>query len=78
MKLFTPEQCDGLFVLVADGRRWFIPSDSVQATASLRLGGPKYSEFEVEQGRPLPSGTKARRYAPLPRRGSRAVKGDWL
>ena len=40
-------------VLVADGRRWFIPSDAIQVRRSICLGGPKYSEFEVESGKPF-------------------------
>jgi PD-(D/E)XK endonuclease len=44
---------DNLFVLVGDGRRWFIPAESLNALAGLRLGGPKYAEFEVERGRPI-------------------------
>jgi hypothetical protein len=40
-------------VLVGDGRRWFIPSDRVDATTGLALGGPKYAAFEVESGRPI-------------------------
>jgi hypothetical protein len=47
IKHFSSERCDWLFVLVADGRCWFIPSGVVDATAALRLGGPKY---EVEPG----------------------------
>jgi hypothetical protein len=50
---FSPERCDWLFVLVADGRRWFIPSAAVEGTSGLRLGGPKYAAYEVERGRPL-------------------------
>jgi PD-(D/E)XK endonuclease len=57
VKLFSPSRCDGLFVLVADGRRWFIPAAAVDARTAVRLGGPKYAEFEVEPGRPLPSNT---------------------
>ena len=53
VKRFSSERCDWLFVLVADGRRWFIPSDAVEATSGLRLGGPKYAVYEVEPGRPL-------------------------
>ena len=78
VKHFRPEQCEKLFVLVADGRRWFIPSHSVEAGAGLRLGGPKYAEFEVEPGRPLPSVAETERYPRVPRRGSRAVKGTTL
>jgi hypothetical protein len=53
VKRFSSARCDWLFVLVADGRRWFIPSHAVQATSGLRLGGPKYAEYEIEPGRPL-------------------------
>jgi hypothetical protein len=55
VKRFSSARCDWLFVLVADGRRWFIPAESVGGTSCVRLGGPKYAEFEVERGRPLPS-----------------------
>jgi len=58
VKRFSSSRCDRLFVLVADGRRWFMPADAVEATAGLRLGGPKYARFEVEPGRPLPVGGK--------------------
>ncbi len=57
-KLFDPARCDALFVLVADGRRWFIPAAAVDASTGVRLGGPKYAAFEVEPGRPLPSGAR--------------------
>jgi PD-(D/E)XK endonuclease len=54
-KLFSPSRCDKLFVLVGDGRRWFIPSEAIVATSGLQLGGPKYAEFEIAPGRPLPT-----------------------
>jgi hypothetical protein len=54
VKRFSAARCDRLFVLVADGRRWFIPAGAVEGGTALHLGGPKYSEFEVEPGRPLP------------------------
>lgn len=44
---------DYLFAHTADGRRWFIPSLVLQACTSVTLGGPKYSEFEIEPGRPI-------------------------
>jgi Holliday junction resolvase-like predicted endonuclease len=56
VKRFSSDRCDSLFVLVGDGRRWFIPAGSVEAGTGLRLGGPKYAEFEVAAGRPLPAG----------------------
>ncbi|HEY4427152.1 MAG TPA: group I intron-associated PD-(D/E)XK endonuclease [Solirubrobacteraceae bacterium] len=55
VKRFSAARCDRLFVLVADGRRWFIPGDAVEGGTAVVLGGPKYSEFEVEPGLPLPS-----------------------
>jgi hypothetical protein len=53
VKRFSAERCDWLFVLVADGRRWFIPAVRVEGGSSILLGGPKYAEFEIESGRPL-------------------------
>ncbi len=52
-KTFDPAKVDYLFVLVGDGRRWFIPAACVEAARALALGGPKYSEFEVERGTPF-------------------------
>ena len=56
VKRFGPGRCEWLFVLVADGRRWFIPAEAVEGGTGVNLGGPKYAEFEVEPGRPLPVG----------------------
>lgn len=47
-KRFDPAKVDALFVLAGDGRRWFIPSAAIEGTVSMRLGGPKYSEYEVD------------------------------
>jgi hypothetical protein len=52
-KKFDPTKVDYLFVLVGNGRRWFIPSGFVEAAREVTLGGTKYSEFEVEGGTPL-------------------------
>ena len=52
-KKFDPTRVDYLFVLVGDGRRWFIPAPFVEAARSIALGGTKYSEFEVERGTPF-------------------------
>jgi hypothetical protein len=57
VKRFDPASCDFLFAVVGDGRRWCIPSDALQGKTSIHLGGPKYAEFEVERGRPLPART---------------------
>ncbi len=47
-KWFDPDKVDALFVLVGDGRRWCIPSAAVEGTNTIHLGGPKYSEYEIE------------------------------
>ncbi len=48
-------RCELLFVCVADGRRWCIPSGAVDGGNAIRLGGPKYAGFEVDRGEPMPS-----------------------
>ena len=53
-KLLDPSRFDYLFVLVGDGRRWFIPADRLSGGRGLCLGGPKYAEFEVDRGEPIP------------------------
>lgn len=53
VKRFSSERCDWLFVLVGDGRRWFIPADVVEGGSGLLLGGPKYAGYEIEPGLPL-------------------------
>jgi PD-(D/E)XK endonuclease len=52
-KGFDPSRYDYLFALTGDGRRWFIPSTAIEARRSVQLGGPKYSEYEIERGRPI-------------------------
>jgi hypothetical protein len=53
VKYLDPSAYDRLFVLVADGRRWFIPSNEIVARTCIVVGGPKYSEYEIEPGRPI-------------------------
>ena len=55
VRRFRPSRCDRLFVLAGDGRRWFTPAGVVSGGTGLLVGGPKYSEFEIDPGRPLPS-----------------------
>ena len=50
MKVFAPDRYDYLFVLVADGRRWFIPSGAIDGEHAINLGGPKYARYEVGNG----------------------------
>jgi hypothetical protein len=52
-KRFASDRCDYLFVLVGDGRRWFIPAEAVEGGSGIALGGPKYAAYEVERGRPF-------------------------
>ena len=54
VKVFQRDRCDFVFAQVGDGRRWFIPTEALEAGRSISLGGPKYSEFEVEPGPPIP------------------------
>jgi len=55
VKRLDPSRCDYLFVLAGDGRRWFIPSQAVGGGTAIQLGGPKYADFEVERGDPIPA-----------------------
>jgi hypothetical protein len=50
VKRLNPSRCDYLFILVGDGRRWFIPAPSLRAGSKVALGGPKYADYEVESG----------------------------
>jgi len=82
VKRFEPELCDCLFVVVGDGRRWCIPSAAIGGGRGLVVGGPKYAEFEVERGAPLPD-PHAREPASTivslaPRGDVRAAKGEAL
>jgi hypothetical protein len=54
-KKFDPTRVDYLFVLVGNGRRWFIPALYVEAAREVSLGGRKYSEFEIDPGTPFES-----------------------
>jgi hypothetical protein len=53
VKYLDPSLYDYLFVLVGDGRRWFIPAREVTGTAQVLLGGPKYARYEIDPGDPL-------------------------
>jgi PD-(D/E)XK endonuclease len=54
VKLYDPSRFDYLFAIVGDGRQWFIPSDAIDARRQVRLGGPKFEQFEVERGPRIP------------------------
>ena len=55
VKRLDDTRCDALFVHVGDGRRWYIPATALGGNTHIVLGGPKYAEYEVESGTPLPS-----------------------
>jgi hypothetical protein len=55
IKHLDASRCDAVFAHVGAGRRWYIPTLALDGTSSICLGGPKYSEYEVESGDPLPS-----------------------
>lgn len=65
VKSFDPGRCDYLFVHVGDGRRWFIPTHALECHRTITLGGPRYSEFEIESGRPLTEASPLRSRTPL-------------
>jgi hypothetical protein len=52
-KRLDPARVDLLFVLTGDGRRWVIPSDCLEGRTTIRLGGDRYSEFEVDPADPI-------------------------
>ena len=54
VKRLDPQSFDYLFVHVGDGRRWFIPASALSAGSHISLGGPKYADFEIEPGDPIP------------------------
>ena len=53
-KLLDPSRFDYLFVLVGDGRQWFVPADRIEGVRGVLMGGPKYAEFEVDRGDRIP------------------------
>jgi hypothetical protein len=52
-KRCDPATFDLLFVLTGNGRRWLIPAAEIEARNCITLGGPKYSEFEIDLGGPI-------------------------
>jgi hypothetical protein len=48
VKRLDPTSYDYLFVLVADGRRWLIPSSAVGGASGIYVGGPRYAAFEID------------------------------
>jgi hypothetical protein len=77
IKRLDEKRCDTLFVHVGDGRRWYIPVPVLEGSSAITLGGPKYSEYEIDAGEPLQPRASSLD-SPPPWRDSRAVKGDAL
>ncbi len=50
---FDRSRCDLLFVLVANGRRWCIPSDRVEGSTAIVVSCAKYARYEIEPGLPF-------------------------
>ena len=81
VKLLDSSRCDYLFVLVGDGRQWFIPTADLGGGSGLLLGGPKYAGFEVERGPAIVDYERrcaARSKLFAPRGDARVVKGTAL
>jgi hypothetical protein len=55
VKRLDATRCDSLFIHVGDGRRWYMPVEASEGRTSLQVGGPKYSQYEISRGEPLPS-----------------------
>jgi PD-(D/E)XK endonuclease len=72
-KLLDPAECDYVFALVADGRQWFIPSSQLGGGSGVLLGGPKYADFEVDRGDPIPEASPT--VSPL-QSASPTIRGD--
>jgi hypothetical protein len=53
VKRLDATRCERVFVHVGDGRRWYIPAAALGGGSGIAVGGPKYSEYEVEPGEPL-------------------------
>lgn len=52
IKRLEEDRFDYLFVVVGDWRCWFIPASEVHGRSGISLGGPKYSECEVNPPQP--------------------------
>jgi hypothetical protein len=78
VKLFDPGRCDFVFVLVADGRRWFIPTVAISCRRSIAVGGPKCAEFEVGDDEAPTDAARVLEWAGPSRGDVRVVKGDAL
>jgi PD-(D/E)XK endonuclease len=51
VKKLDPSRFEFLFVLLSDGRCWFIPAREIEGTRAIHVGGMKYGEFEIKPTR---------------------------
>jgi hypothetical protein len=63
IKYLDASRCDSVFAHVADGRRWLIPARALGGRSAITVGGPRYAEFEVDRGPPLPPRSSSERRA---------------
>jgi hypothetical protein len=66
VKRFASERGDFVFVLVADGRRWFIPSQAISSKRTIVVGGRKYSEFKVRDSDARETARRLLEWFPFP------------
>jgi bifunctional DNA-binding transcriptional regulator/antitoxin component of YhaV-PrlF toxin-antitoxin module len=70
VKEFDLSRADYVFVVIGDGRRWFIPSGEIEGKHGITLGGTKYSEFQVGRSDPLDQGESTGSRLPARRGGA--------
>jgi hypothetical protein len=46
-KLFDGSLVDLLFILTEDGSRWLIPTEKIQGSSTISVGGKLYQEFKI-------------------------------
>jgi hypothetical protein len=46
-KFFNSQRVDYLFVVTENGRRFFIPAESIEAKSRVTIGNEKYNEYEI-------------------------------
>lgn len=77
VKLLDRESVDYVFVLSGGGRQWLLPAQELQGTTALTLGGPRYSEFEIEATTPIENLVRGARDEPLESDAARGSVGVW-
>ncbi len=47
VKYFDPNEVDFVFAITEDGLKYLIPSSVITAGTKIKLGGPKYAQYQV-------------------------------